>query len=207
MKRALALALIAGLSFGSAAWADEHGPWDFSFTAGGGDVPDLRVGVFPLFMNADYVTPGYPVYDHIDWIESMELEITGLHHPTPADFDIWLIDPFGNYIEIMTDLGNQSPISGVDLIFNDKAATIPGIPIASDTYRPEGLYNSTDAGMSTFYGGPNAGGTDSWILLIGDDDANDVGGFTDFTLRGTVPEPLTLSLLAVGALATLRRRR
>jgi hypothetical protein len=55
--------------------------------------------------------------------------------------------------------------------------------------------------MSTFIGGPNAGGTDAWILLMIDDAPGDAGSFEDFTLRGVFPEPATLLLLGFGLLA------
>jgi hypothetical protein len=84
--------------------------------------------------------------------------------------------------------------------------TIPPLigPIPSGTYLPEDSNNT--GGFSKYNGG--SGGTDAWILLVIDDSPGDQGGLVEFTLRGTyVPEPVTLSLLALGALTFLRRRR
>jgi len=54
----------------------------------------------------------------------------------------------------------------------------------------------------------NFRGMDEWTLVIVDDSEGNQGFLNSFTLRGTVvPEPVTLSLLAIGALTTLRRRR
>jgi hypothetical protein len=51
-------------------------------------------------------------------------------------------------------------------------------------------------------------GTGNEALLLVDDSPDDIGMIDSFTLRGTaVPEPMTLSLLALGAFATLRRRK
>ena len=163
----------------------------FSFTAPGGAIPDDAVGVYPLFMD-----PEVPV------IKALELDITGLSHEDPWDLDIYLIDPFGNTLEVMTDRGDSLPIVGVDLTFSDTAldwVPEPG-PIVSGTYRPEGW---PSPGFAQYVGG--SGGCDAWILLMIDDAPGDVGSFDSFTLR--VPEPMTLTLLAFGALATLRRKR
>ena len=189
MKTALVFALFVGLLvFPTAAIADGEPPWDFEFTANGGEVPDAGIGVFPLFMDP---SPGSIVY--------LELEINGLSHPAPMDLDVYLIDPFGTTLAVMLDRGGQTAITDVDLVFTDKAVGYPSEPIISGTYLPEG--------PGGFFQFTNPG-TDAWILLMIDDDADTLGngGFDTYTLRG-IPEPVTLTLLALGAIATLRRRR
>jgi len=198
MSKALVLALVVGLWLAAttspvSAYGGDTEP-DFSFTAPGGSVPDEGIGVFPLFM-----------MPHVNFIASLELEINDLSHDSASDLDIYLINPFGRFIEIMTDRGGMNPINNVDLIFNDMGTTIPGTPIASDTYKPEGLFNGTDAGLATYVS--KNGGTDAWLLLVIDDAFGDTGRVGSYTLRGTVPEPMTLSLLAIGALAAVRRKR
>ena len=196
MKTALVLVLSVGLLIAPTALGNDD--FLFSFTVPGGDISDQGIGVFPLFMD----NPQIPI------IKSIELDVLGLTHTSPMDLDFYLIDPFGGMIEIMTDRGNQLPIAGVDLTFSDTASTVPpeAGPIVPGTYMPEGLFMGTDIGFETYVGG--SGGTDAWILLMIDDAAGDTGGFDHYTLRGTyVPEPVTLSLLALGALVTLRRRR
>lgn len=196
MKTALAFLLSVSLVVCSGAVAEGQ-PWQFEFLAAGGDVPDQGIGVFPLFMDNP----------HVPIILSIEMDIYGLTHTSPMDLDVYLIDPFGHTIEIMTDRGNQLPIAGVDLTFSDTASTVPpeAGPILPGTYMPEGLFMGTDIGFETYVGG--SGGTDAWILLMIDDAAGDTGSFSQYRLRGWVPEPVTLSLLALGALVTLRRRR
>ncbi len=173
----------------------------FTFTAGGGVINDGGINFFPLVM-------GDP---DIVLITSLQLDITGLSHPNPTDLDIFLIDPFGQHpIEIMTDRGDMVSISGVNLTFADGAAALPpeNTELFSGTYLPEGL-GVTDNGFSEFIG--TSGGTDAWLLVIIDDDPDTSPGqqgFASFTLSGAAtPEPVTLSLLALGAVATLRRRR
>jgi len=183
----------------SLAVADDFGPFDFSFTGAGGAIPAIDpdhdsegVSVFSLTM----ANPSIP------HIASLELLLNGLTHSEPADLDIYLIDPFGRTLEVMTDRGDAVGIVQVDLIFNDKAAGLPPLnsQLSSGTYLTEG-----PGGLGNFVGG--SGGTDAWVLVIIDDSATDSGSLQSWTLRGTVPEPMTLSLLALGGLALLRRRR
>ena len=134
-------------------------------------------------------------------ILTLELEIMGLSHTTPWDLDIYLFDPFGNLVAVGHDRGNQSPIADLNIIFNDSGAVLPldpDTPLSSGPWQPEGA-----SFIPTF----QFRGTDAWLLLITDDTAGQAGSFDSWTLRGTVvPEPVTLSLLAIGAVATLRRR-
>jgi len=203
MKNRIVLSFAIGLLVTSFAVAEDFGPWDFSFTGNGGAIPAIDpdrdnegISVFTITMNPQ-----------IPYIASLELLLTGLTHTEPADLDIYLIDPFGKTLEVMTDQGDALGIAQVNLIFNDKVAGYPGgsLPlldsqISSGTYRTEGL-----GGLGNYVGGQ--GGTDTWVLIMIDDSATDYGSLTSWTLRGTIPEPMTLSLLALGALTFLRRRR
>ena len=164
------------------------------------------ISVFALTMNPAHSdilpAPPYPMPD----ITSLELVLTGLTHTNAADLNIYLIDPFGETLEIMTDLGNGFGLPSVNLVFNDGAAGLPpeNAQILSGTYLPEDSNNT--GGFSKYNGG--SGGTDAWILLVIDDAPGDQGGLQSYTLRGTyVPEPVSLSLLALGALTALRRSR
>src|SRR3989304_3671029 len=154
MRKPIVLSFAGVLLFTSLAAAEGGPPFDFSFTAPGGAIPELTppgtdgISVFPLTMESP----------HIPFIESIELELTGLTHTAPGDLDIYLIDPFGNTLEVMTDKGGTADITGVNLIFNDKTGSdLPpdGSLLSSGTYRPEGA-----EGLSTFVG--RSGGTDAW---------------------------------------------
>ncbi|MFH1109538.1 MAG: PEP-CTERM sorting domain-containing protein [Planctomycetota bacterium] len=208
MKRLSILALCLGVVAVQAASARAV-DIPFSFTAGGGAIPNIGgqtegISVFALTMDPAHsdILPA-PPYPMLAGITSLELQLTGLAHTSGGDLDIYLIDPFGKTLEIMTDRGNGFGINNATLIFNDTAAGPPpeNGQIVSGSYLPEGV-----PGFSKYIGG--SGGTDAWILVVIDDAAGDQGGLASFTLRGTVvPEPVTLSLLALGALVFLRRRR
>jgi hypothetical protein len=179
----------------------------FSYTAPGGLIPQIGSSTqgfanFPLFMNG---TDGSPATG-VPQILSIELVLTGLTHTQPDDLDIYLISPFGETVEVMTDKGDGIAMVNANLIFNDLGGVLPpdGAPVPSGTYRPEGVDNGI-GGMDKYIG--NSGGTDAWELIIIDDSETDQGNLVSYTLRGTfVPEPASLALLGFGALAALRRR-
>ena len=117
--------------------------------------------------------------------------------------NIYLLDPFGNGIEIMDDNGDQQALGGVTLVFADKGPN--DLPIGNDGFQDGFSY--IPVGPGTF-GDVSNTGKNEWRLVVIDDAAGGEGSFDSFTLRGiVVPEPATVSLLAIGAIAAFRRRR
>lgn len=185
----LATACLLSIVAASTTFAGD--PYDFNYTEQGGQIGDNRTSFFPLTMDED-ADPE---------IASLELVITGLTHATPWDLDIYLLDPFGNSVEVLTDRGDMHPVVNLTMTFSDSGSPLPVDPdtmLAAGPWLPEG---------GTFLPSLNLPGTDAWVLVINDDAAGNAGSFTSWSLRGTVvPEPVTLSLLAIGGLVTLRRR-
>ncbi|MBI3835014.1 MAG: PEP-CTERM sorting domain-containing protein [Planctomycetes bacterium] len=202
LSRVLGVMTLVAVGSSSAYAANE-----FSYTSTGPPmlIPTLPsptstegITVVPLTMSAPL-----PGNGHID---TLNLTLNGLTHSNAGDLDIYLIDPFGTTLEIMTDHANGQGLANATLRFSDLGALLPSNendPINPDTtYKPEG----TPPGFGLYHNG--LGGTDAWILLLIDDTPGDTGSITSYTLSGTaVPEPMTLSLLALGAFATLRRRK
>lgn len=199
MKKALLLGVAGLLISSSAVFA---GGFDFEFTATGGAIADNNITLFPILLD-DPNAPGKSV----PFIQTMQLELTGLSHTFPDDLDIYLINPSLNSIKVMTDRGGGQDVTDLTLIFDNAFASLPADngPLVSGNYRPEGLAAAIDDGFAEFTG--QSGGTTNWLLLIIDDAVGDLGSLDSFTLRGTVPEPATLGLLALGAVATFVRRR
>ena len=180
------------------------GDLPFSYTAPGGLIPQIGTtqgfSNYPLFMNGTHGTPVTGVPE----ITSIELVLTGLTHTQPDDLDIYLISPFGETVEVMTDKGDGIAVVNLNLIFNDLGSPLPadGVALAAGTYDTE----DATGGLSKYVG--NSGGTDAWELVIIDDSDGDQGSLVSYTLRGTfIPEPASLALLGFGALAALRRSR
>lgn len=182
------------------------GPLQFSYTAPGGTIPQIPsqgsqgFANFPLFMNGSNGSPAGGVQE----ILSIELLLTGLTHTHPEDLDIYLISPFGETVEVMTDKGDGIAVVNMNLVFNNLGSGLPsdGLPLAAGTYNTE----DANGGMDKYIG--NSGGTDAWELVIIDDSEGDQGNLVSYTLRGTyVPEPASLALLGLGAAAALRRSR
>jgi hypothetical protein len=207
MKRVSLFTAVAFMAAASSAFAGSVGEFNFSFMSTGGSIVNDSVNGF-----AQNIGPPNQMDPFAPEITSLELEVNGIQFQNWADLDIYLFSPRGEMIELMTDRGDGFSNIGagaVDLMFTDLALSpVPTTsPVVSGEYRPEGLANGTDDGFATYVG--MSGGTDAWLLLMIDDGGATGGGsFSNWVLRGTaVPEPATLSLLALGAVALIRRTR
>lgn len=198
MKTQFVLAAIVGLLMGQIAPAVEPMPFSFTNDDGFTAIADNDLTVFTLTMDPEILV-----------IESLQFEIADLSHSHPEDLDIWLLSPFGDDIKLMGDAGNGFAVEGVTLTFRDDSSEVlpDETQIFTGTYQPAGLASGRDGGLGSLLQS-NGGFPLPWYLLVIDDDPSGTGSFGSFTLSGTyTPEPATLSLLALGALAILRRRR
>ena len=197
MHRVIMPALLLTLAIAPNVSADGVPPWDFEYTADGGPINDNWVQWYQLL-----------VPDALE-VVYMELEIAGLTHNAPGDLNVFLLDPFGDGIEVMDDNGDQVPLGAPPavLVFSDKGDPLPvgNAPLVDGTrYEPLGPGMFSQYNWTT-YGVLHPG---TWILVMTDDSPGEGGQFETFTLRGTVvPEPVTLSMLALGAVVLLRRKR
>jgi len=204
-------------SFLAIAGAASANPGDyetvFEFTGAGGTINDVAVQWFsaePTDFNPDFEDPTtFTLNDGSPNEVILELEINGLSHTSPMDLNIFLLDPFGTGIEIMDERGDGVDFTGT-LFFRDpnEGKPLPTDPdplVDGSVYAPElpGTPNKNPG-----FSGYTTVGDNEWRLVIIDDSSGDRGAVENFTIRGlVVPEPATLSLLAIGATALLRRRK
>ncbi len=226
MARILSISLVAILLVGtSAAWADDinpapwRGEWSTTFqywqfetpdtgASSGGLTPD---GPGPLIegQNGDpYTDSGYLpstrlwVYPFSDWID-IDLD--------SGRYGIW---PLSGYIDVVVD--NHDPVNPekllwVQLTWRPTPGTT-GVPIiqpdtqvgfTSTPVRIEDEQSAADGWTTTTYAWeihPNP--MDEWFTISGDIDVDQLVIDT-----WCIPEPATLSLLVLGGLMMLRRRR
>jgi len=187
------------------AFASNPTEFDFEFSGNGGAINDFAVQWFFADPYTGTNSVGSPDGAANLQITYLELEIVGLTHTSPMDLNIYLLDPFGTGIEIIDDRGDQHGINNFTLVFSDKGVALPTEPdplINNSMYTPE--MPGTPGSFSDY----TTTGNDEWRLVVIDDSRGDDGYFEGFTLRGlVVPEPATLSLLAIGACALIRRRK
>jgi subtilisin-like proprotein convertase family protein len=134
-------------------------------------------------------------------IVDVNVTLTGLSHTYPADLDILLVGPGGEHVMLMSDVGDDTDISGATLVCDDAAtAALLAEPLASGTFQPTNLDGNdplidvlpapAPAGphgtnLSVFNGtAPNG----TWSLFVRDDEGDDVG-----TLAGGWSLTLTTS--------------
>ena len=139
-------------------------------------------------------------------ITKVTAELRGLSHTAPIDYDILLSgpDPTKNLF-LLSDGGGFNPVSGIDLVFDDAAASGVAPPMTSGTFRPtripdESIENlpapaptpSSATALSTFNGG-SANGT--WSLWVVDDATGDIGSISGgWCLRITTEAPTSTAL-------------
>jgi subtilisin-like proprotein convertase family protein len=146
-------------------------------------------------------------------LADVNVSLFGFTHTFPDDIDILLVGPAGQKLLLMSDVGGSNDVSGVNLVFDDSAASsLPNSgQITSGTFKP------TNFGGSDTFGSPAPGGPYSstlsvfqntapngtWSLYVVDDSSSDSGSFSGgwgltFVLSNTAPtNPTNLSLPAI----------
>lgn len=96
--------------------------------------------------------------------------------------------------------------TGAFMEFTDAGATVYDVPVTTG-----GISNVTgqwkaEGGSTSVFNGQALSGT--WTLKATDSATGDTGAILGFAIKGTaVPEPATMAVLGLGALAAIRRRR
>jgi len=119
-------------------------------------------------------------------VEDVRVRLLGVTHTNPDDLDVLLVDPDGNAIILMSDVGGTDNIDNVDITFDDAGAgpILNEGRIVKGTYQPS---NSDGGDSDAFANAPSPSGTTlaafddadpngNWKLYVRDDSTNDYSG-------------------------------
>ncbi|HLP82889.1 MAG TPA: tail fiber domain-containing protein [Phycisphaerales bacterium] len=125
-------------------------------------------------------------------IASISVRLSGIAHSFPGDMDIMLVAPSGQSFILLSDVGGNATVSGVDIVLSDDAPAAP-TPMTSGTYACTNLAGGSDAfpgpapsaslAQATFDSliGTNPNGT--WSLYVVDDLGGGIGSIASWSLE------------------------
>jgi subtilisin-like proprotein convertase family protein len=142
-------------------------------------------------------------------ITKVTAAIYGLTHVRQNDLDILLVGPSGQKVLLMSDVGGSASAVGVNLTFDDTAATsltTDAVSIPTGTYKPSNSGTSPDPFSApapaapydltlSVFNGTNPTGT--WSLYVMDDRLNNTGSISGgwrLSLEITAPPAAPASL-------------
>ena len=183
----------AGSTLAAFNGTDPNGAWSlYVVDDGTGDSGSLSS------WSISVTTSGEPVYPATiavsgapRGVTDVNVTLTGLTHAFPLDVDMLLVGPGGQQATILSDAGNGTAISGVNLVLDDQATADVPSPITAGTYRPTNVGASADPFLApaptatgdsalSVFNGTDPNGT--WSLYIADDGSGDVGVLAAWSL-------------------------
>jgi uncharacterized repeat protein (TIGR01451 family) len=159
--------------------------------------PDIFSSATPVTLNDNSSGSPYPANINVTGLTATVCKVTvtlaNLNHAYPDDIDLLLVGPHGEAVLLMSDVGGSLSLSGVNLTFDDAAASslADAGPIVSGTFKPTNIGAKTDGLNDVFpapapqvryttnlssFNGQNPNGT--WSLYVVDDEAIDAGSIS-----------------------------
>ncbi len=149
-------------------------------------------------------------------IVDVNLRMIGISHTWPDDIGAVLANNAGANTILFDGPGGSTDIVGLSWQFDDSGATpLPNAdPLVSGIFKPgQNEWNDPFTNITGPYGttmaGLNGGSNGTWVLHVEDFVTGDNGTIqeTSLIITTAVPEPATMTALALGAVAFIRRRR
>jgi uncharacterized repeat protein (TIGR01451 family) len=157
--------------------------FDFSVSASGG-FTNNNVIIIPNSGQANTYPSTLNVSGVTGLVTKVKVHLRQFSHSFPEDVDILLVGPAGQKVLLMSDAGAGTSVSGLNLTFDDGAASLLGsAAITSGSFRPTD-YAPGDAFPSPAPSGPFAANLSvfnglnpngAWSLFVFDDAAGDAG--------------------------------
>ncbi len=149
-------------------------------------------------------------------VTDVNVRIEGFSHERPRDVDILLVAPNGQTVVLMSDVGGTSPVSGLDLTFDDQALSEidpAGVPQTGswqpsnededDTF-PAPAPTTPRAEALSVLNGQRPGG--NWALYVVDDTFDYFGSITQFWIdietSGPAAYPSTITASGLPSVVT-----
>ena len=134
--------------------------------------------------------------------------LNGLSHTTPVDLDVLLTAPApATNLILLSDVGGTSPVTGLNLVFDDAAPTGVPTPLVSGTFKPTDDDSdvadqafpppaptpSAATTMATFNGSPPNGMWSLWVVDDASGDSGTIAGGWCLTVTATAPTSTALA--------------
>jgi len=190
-------------------------PFTFTYTAniaipGSGTIGPAAAYPIPIYVI------GLPTSYYL-----VQFSVSGLSHTWADDLEFALASPSGTIIHLVNDAGAGNDYVNDTLTFNMYGQTIPDSGPLATGYVVPSVYGTWSGGvivpntttMSTFLTETGTANHGTWNFYAFDDEALDVGQFTQIQLYfdnvNPIPEPGTYGLMGLGlaGLAMISRRR
>jgi subtilisin-like proprotein convertase family protein len=164
----------------------------------------------PTFGAASPYPSEIQISNQVGLVSNIIVFLNNFSHDAPDDVDLMLVAPNGRKIVLMSDVGGGTPVSNVNLTFDDFAADFLSDfqPLTSGIYKPTNFEPNdafaapapagalTGSMLSAFNGSDPNG---AWQLFLVDDNGNNVGNISGGWSIAIQTSPNVVSIPDTGA--------